>query len=658
MRPLSPATSAIFAPVKIQPNDRMLLTVNLELDKFALDSWRVVTSPYRVSDKPYRSAPSSEAQKVIQRIADKKKLHVGGTYHWEVGATDYTCEIINALWPREQLEFADEQTETTFNFLLTRSAFADHCAEVVAKYKTSGEVPEHFYEFSGTDPLSPYQQVGLYCALQSPGYGLFMEQGTGKTPIGVAAACNAAAYLAERIADGIEPINRMYRMLIVAPNNVRMNWQKEFEKFSTRFGKITVLRGPEVGRIKQLIDAFSPLDEAQFTVCVCGYETMVKSLDALSMVEWDLALFDEAHYCKSTKTKRFQAAVKIRDRAAQRLVLTGTPIGNSVLDLYAPFEIMGKGYSGFSTFEAFRQFYGVYEVSDSGHQALVGVQNLPYMQERLARYSFIITKKEALPDLPEKQYDIYEVEMSAQQEEYYHEVATKLALEIESDLASDQPRSMVINNVLVKLLRLAQITSGFIVWSQQNDDDGTLVRPRQIQYFPDNPKIAAIGEMLAEKTPQQKTIIWSCFVPDIQYLEHACEQWGYDFVSYYGQTDFESRQQAEYRFNYDPNCTVFIGNPAAGGTGLNLLGYPPGEPDAADTNADHIIYFAQDWSQLKRGQSEDRAHRRGTRVPTRITDLVVPSTIDEEIRARVLSKKIHAMEVSDIREILASVLRK
>jgi DNA repair protein RAD16 len=129
---------------------------------------------------------------------------------------------------------------------------------------------------------------------------------------------------------------------------------------------------------------------------------------------------------------------------------------------------------------------------------------------------------------------------------------------------------------------------------------------------------------------------------------------GIDCVSFYGKTSDEQRKEAERRFNEDPNCKVFLGT-SAGGTGLNLLGYKPHCPDDYTTNADHVIYYSQNWS--PRTQMEDRNHRKGTRCNVRYTDLVVPKTIDEEIRARVIGKKIHALEVGDIREILQAVLR-
>ena len=158
------------------------------------------------------------------------------------------------------------------------------------------------------------------------------------------------------------------------------------------------------------------------------------------------------------------------------------------------------------------------------------------------------------------------------------------------------------------------------------------------------------------KDPTQKTIIWACWVNDIEKIARSLEANGHRCVTYYGATNDKQREEAERAFNFDDDCKFFIGNPAAGGTGLNLLGYPPGHPELSECNADHVIYFSQDWSSLKPSQSEDRAHRRGTRGPVRVTDLCVPETIDETIRVRVLDKRRAALELTDVRELLREVL--
>lgn len=652
MRTLSPATAAVFRPIELGDSDEFHLTVDPTFSTFVINAYRKFTGFFS-NAKTQLTLPSPPAQKLFVRLPESKRILGSdlGPFVYDAPATDYTVEVLNELIASQgRLFFDDTESQIVFDWVLSQSKFADYCASVIAKYKEHHEVPtDHNLEWSATDPLAPYQQVGLYCASLSPGYGLWMEQGTGKTPVGIAYICNGAKRFAEN--NG----SRMYRAIVVCPNNVRFNWQEEFYRFATQPGKLTVLRGTDLGRVKQLIEAFESDGESLYSVIVCGYKTLVASWPVLGQVEWDAAILDEAQEIRNPKTARFKTIMQLRDKSAQRLTLTGTPIWNSAIDLYALFEFHQRFGSGFSSFKKFKKHYGVYEIVGDGYEKLLGVTNLPFMQERMVRYTYQVTKKEALPDLPERTYDSYEVEMTSEQAAFYKDLATKLVIEIEADLCSDRiPRQLMANHVFTKLLRLAQITSGHVSWPAVYDDNGEVISERRIEYFYPNPKVEAVREILAEKGPDNKTIIWCCFRPDIEYLEHVLKQDGIDCVTYYGETSDADRKIAEHRFNCEPHCKVFIGTDA-GGTGLNLLGYKPHHPDEYTTNADHTIFYSQNWS--PRDQKADRNHRKGTRVPVRYTDLVVPRSVDEEIRAVVIGKRVHAMQVSDIRDMLKKVIQ-
>jgi SNF2 family DNA or RNA helicase len=257
-----------------------------------------------------------------------------------------------------------------------------------------------------------------------------------------------------------------------------------------------------------------------------------------------------------------------------------------------------------------------------------------------------------LKDLPPISYDVLEVEMTKAQEKAYNTLRDTLKLEIEASMENTANRSLVIENTLTKLLRLAQVCSGYLVFPAVHNDDGEIIEERHTEVFPNNPKLEMLVELLQAKKPGEKTIVWACFQHDILAIEKALTSAGIECVTYYGATSDKNREIAEYRINNDPTCKVFIGNPDAGGTGLNLLGYPPLKPEI-ETNVSQVIYFSQNWRD--RSQSEARAHRRGTRVPVQITDLCVPGTVDEVIRTRVAKKRVNALALQDLREVLRSI---
>ena len=217
------------------------------------------------------------------------------------------------------------------------------------------------------------------------------------------------------------------------------------------------------------------------------------------------------------------------------------------------------------------------------------------------------------------------------------------------------PKAMTVNNILTQMLRLAQITSGFITWDAELDADGNPLS-RSVEAFPMNQKLDRLVDLIKENG-EGKIFVWATFVFDIRAIAARLELEGIKAVTFYGGTSEADRAEAERQFNFEPSCKVFIGNPAAGGTGLNLLGYPPGD-DTATTFCDRVIYYSQNWSMVQRAQSEDRCHRRGTKQQVRITDLCCPNTIDEEIRDRVVLKRARALEITDLRDILSRMVLK
>jgi len=594
-------------------------------------------------------SPKGLTYSEVQQCIDYKYLQDNSV---AVPSSHFTVSVL----ANKQLEFTDKQAEAVFKYRKALLDLHKYRAELFAKASDNGkdrvdlrklnpQVQKQIekLEVHSQFPLSQYQRLALAACIGIEGYALFMEQGTGKTPIVIARVCNEAPIVRRNE-------NRMYRALIICPKAVQHNWLREFQRFTTRIGKVSIINGVHIDRISQIVEAMVEDPECCYTTCIISYDSAVRTLDTLCAIEWDLTVLDESHYIKSISTKRAKSLIKLRDKSRARMVLTGTPIANTPLDLYSQLEFLYRYATGCSTWTGFQRTYGVYASLTSrqgtGFSKLIGMQNVPKLRESLALYSFQIDKKRALPELPEKVYDTYEVEMAEDQAQAYYELAEKLRIEIRQDMASSRVDAVTVQFILVKLLRLAQICAGFISYTVSDPDTDD---PKKIKLFTD-PKLDAILDILAEKQPEQKTIIWSSFIPSLYRIADHLKKHGYKVAIIDGKSTAEQRLQAEHAFNCDPETRVFIGNPAAAGVGLNLLGYPPhGE---ASTYCDHVIYHCQNWSMTHRLQSEDRAHRIGAKTNVRITDLVVPETIDEEIRVRVLNKQINALTLRDVSTIL------
>lgn len=639
MKTLSPATEELLQPLRsaFPQNFRLAGFADETLSTAILkaERWSTLHSEWLTA------ATNSALFELMGRMPERKQLERG---EWMIPITDISALILERLVPSEVCEF-EEELQLALNAQRLRSLQYDVNAERYSEFKLQNKVPPHSLVMHPERPLAPYQQIGALNALQSEGYALFKEQGTGKTATAIAVLNTLAAQTEDII-----------RAIIVAPNNVRSNWKTEIANFTTVETRSVVMRGLKMQRLDCLLEATRP-GSHKLMALIVGYDTLCNDFDLLKAIPWDVAILDESHYIKSATTRRWEYAERLRDISSKRLVLTGTPITNSMLDLYTQLEFCGKGFSGFHSWKGFRSFHGVYDRTEEGFEKLVGCTNVPFMQERLARYSFIIRKEEALPYLPDKVYSIEEIEMTDEQATAYRSLSNSLMLEIENviDSATGKNAAMVVNNILTMLLRLAQITSGYITIPEERDDAGNVLRKKEIRYFDKNPKLDRLGELLCELKPESKALVWTCWTSDIHTIKERCDELGIGAVTFFGGTSDKARAEAERRFNCDPDCRVFIGNPAAGGVGLNLLGYDRHNEETSVTNADHVFYYAQNWSAVTRSQSEDRSHRRGTRENVHIIDLCIPETIDEEIRARVVGKITSALEISDIRNILENV---
>lgn len=611
----------------------------------------------------WRGPSHKAAKKWVQRVPEKRELGFG---KYRLAVTDFTALVIHASWPAEKLIFVGEDTQLRYTNLILAFHRQSTCAERTAQFKINDLVPDMPADHIEHPewPLLRHQRVGVVNSLQQPAYALFQEQGTCKTSTVIARVCIESARKRAGILPGTKRPT-MYRVLVVCPNSVRRNWGEEFEQFATVPGKFGVIKGDYEPRVRKLLDGIRDEEDCAWGACIIGWDSLQTTMDALLRAPWDLVVLDESHMGKNSRTIRWAEAIKIirTGFVRQVMLLTGTPIANTVMDLWAQFELMGPGLSGFRTFRNFRSFHGKFVSAGQGGgsavERLVGIKNIPLLQERLARMAFMVRKVDCL-DLPPKVYDVVEVEMSKTQAEWYAKVQADLALELE-DIIADETKRISADHILTKLLRLAQITSGYVKWDAELDfQTGEVVSGGREESVPgSNPKMDQLIEMFKEEwgaNPHGKKIVWACFRHNIKALIQRFAVEGIEAVSYFGDTSDAQRDIAVERFNNDSTVKVFIANPQTAGAGLNLLGYNPKASDKQLTATDHEVFFSQGWSAVLRCQAEDRAHRMGTRNSVRITDLVTPGTIDEDIRDRVQSKIETALAIQDVREILKNVL--
>jgi SNF2 family DNA or RNA helicase len=317
-----------------------------------------------------------------------------------------------------------------------------------------------------------------------------------------------------------------------------------------------------------------------------------------------LLAVDESTTIKSQTASRTKNIVRASRLAKYRRILTGSPVTKNPLDLYSQCQFLDEDLLGFSSYYAYKARYAI-EVkrhsSTHSFNHVVGFRNLDELSQKLGTFSFRVLKEDCL-DLPSKIYSPRHIELSKEQEKAYNDLATFAIAQLEG-------QTLTVNNTMTMLLRLHQITCGYMP-----SDDGQPAVPIN------NNRMTELMNVLEEV--DGKVIIWANYrysIFDIE--ENLKKKFGDDsVVTYFGDTKDKDRQEIVKKFQ-DPESPVrfFVANQQTGGYGLTL------------TQAHTVVYFSNNYDLEKRIQSEDRAHRIGQKNNVTYIDIICEKTVDENI---------------------------
>jgi hypothetical protein len=300
LEPLCQATETLFQPLQLNAYDHLLVSLDDKGEQFICratalraiedgvelnDRHTVVRGGVVVpldkateDDKAYEGygAISGNASTAwARRCPERKELGYG---LWRVAVTDFSALAISSVWPAERIIFEDDNAQVQYSYLLLRFQSQSKAAYLVASHQEWYEDPADLDEqgqpkrkMRYRDPIMPpdfqdrpeadrklaaYQKVALLTSLQQEMKAFFMEQGTGKTPVTVARVNLEGKRKREGRLPGTKP--GMYRCLVICPQQLRSNWESEFARFSVHDGKVAVLRGGQVDRVKALYDGIRP----------------------------------------------------------------------------------------------------------------------------------------------------------------------------------------------------------------------------------------------------------------------------------------------------------------------------------------------------------------------------------------------------------------
>ncbi len=446
--------------------------------------------------------------------------------------------------------------------------------------------------------LRPYQEAGLnwLWLTRSLGLGgcLADDMGLGKT-------IQVIALLLKIYTESARPGPNIRPSVIVVPASLMGNWQAEFAKFAPSL------------RVFYAHPSMTPREELESgvpektNVVVTTYG-MLKRLDFLLAQQWELAVLDEAQAIKNARTAQTRLAKALQSRA--RIGLTGTPIENSVADLWSLFDFLNPGLLGSAT--KFKE--AINTMGQSGYEGLRRLVG-PYILRRLK------TDKSIISDLPDKTEVRALCTLTKGQAMMYKKSIEQLGKDLKEKEGIERN-----GLVLQYLMRFKQICNHPGLWTGSGN-------------FPakDSGKFKRLAEICEEiRSRGEKVLVFTQFremtSPLADFLGSP-EGFGRPGLVLHGGTAVKKRQQLVEQFQSDSGPPFFVISLKAGGTGLNL------------TAASHVIHFDRWWNPAVENQATDRAFRIGQKRNVLVHKFVCQGTIEERIDKVIASKQQEADEI-------------
>nr|WP_243415264.1 DEAD/DEAH box helicase [Merdimmobilis hominis] len=402
------------------------------------------------------------------------------------------------------------------------------------------------------------------------------------------------------ITGALSQAGRIRRVMIVAPLSILGVWEEEFQKFAAFPYALAVLSGSSAKKL----DTLRHMIGTALQVVVVNYESAWRLEKALTAWHPDLIIADEGHKIKTHNIAASKAMHRMGREASYRLLLTGTVITNKAIDVFSQYKFLNPAIYG-NSFYAFRNRY--FDMVGYGNHTPVLKKSMESeLTEKLHSISYRATKAECL-DLPETTDMIRQIELEPAALRIYR----GLVKESYAELAGGE---VTATNILTRLLRLSQLTGGFL----GNDKTAAV---EQVSAA----KLSALEDILDGAVAEgKKLVIIARFIPEIKAICKLLEKRGLGYSCITGEV--KNRDEQVARFQNEPEVMAFVGQIATAGLGITL------------TAASTMVFYSLDYSMSNFEQTKARIHRVGQRMPCTYLYLVARGTVDEKVLAALESK--------------------
>jgi SNF2 family DNA or RNA helicase len=381
--------------------------------------------------------------------------------------------------------------------------------------------------------------------------------------------------------------------LIVMPLSLIHNWVNEIVKFSP--GLRTYVHSGQ-DRVQD------PRVFLNYDVILTTYGIVRNDLDMFRQIEFWYIILDESQLIKNPQSKLFRAVKQLKSK--HRLVLTGTPIENSLVDLWAQLSFLNDGLLGNLTY--FKEEYAIPIEKNRISQQEEKLQKIigPFILRR--------TKEMVARDLPSLTEQIYYCEMSEEQKSLYEEKKSEIRnmiLDNITRVGADKSRFVILKG----LMQLRLLSNHPLLYLGENSPE------MKDKLIPSGKFEEVVRNLENLKAEGHKVLIYSQFVKHLRLFKEYFEKNGHDYSMLTGQTINDERQKVIKEFQEDPKKNFFLITLKAGGVGLNL------------TAAEYVFLLDPWWNPAVENQAISRAHRIGQERKVFSYKFITRDSIEEKI---------------------------
>jgi SNF2 family DNA or RNA helicase len=405
---------------------------------------------------------------------------------------------------------------------------------------------------------------------------------------------------------------KIERVLVICPTSIIGVWLEEFKKFADFDYCIEAIIGTTMSKRKDKLKLLC--HKIGLKVAIINYEATWRMEKELNIYKPDIIICDESQKIKNPSASQSKTIHRLGVKAKYKIILTGTPVQNSPMDVFSQWKFLDPNIFGLS-FYAFRNHYAV--MGGYYNHQILRYKNMDELTSKAHSVAYRITKEEAL-DLPEQIFLNRYCELEPTARKIYDTV-------VKESYAELMDGEITATNVLTKLMRLSQIAGGHV-----KDDEG---RMQVISKSKLNELKDIMEDVIIDN--KKKLVIFARFIPEIESIKSLAREMDIRYSYITGEIKTEERSEMCSKFQNDNDIKLFIAQIQTAGLGITL------------TAADTAVFYSLDFNYANYSQAIARTHRIGQKNTCTYINLIATETVDEKILKALESKQDIAKNIVD-----------